>query len=102
MGVELPEPGAVIGAHFAGISYEVRQASYQLTDAVRERWGVAERDRGEALMRNAGFSVRGIGPSSSDALQLLGVQYGLLGRVTDLAVRSVGAAPLRFDVQVDV
>jgi hypothetical protein len=102
MGVELPEPGTVIGAHFAGISYEVREASYQLTGAVRERWGLAERNRGEALMRGAGFSVRSIGPSSSDALPLLGVQYGLLGRVTDLAVRSVGSSPLRVDAQLDV
>ena len=102
MGVELPEPGAVIGAHFAGTGYEVRQANYQLTEAVRERWSVAERDRGEALMRGAGFRVRGIGPASSDALQLLGVQYGLLGRVTDLAVRSTGSSPLRVDVQVEV
>jgi hypothetical protein len=84
MGVDLPAAGTIIGGHYGGAQFDVRQATYQLTDAVRSRWAQLDRDRGEALMRAAGYLVRSIGPSTSDAQQLLGVQYGLTGHVTEL------------------
>jgi hypothetical protein len=103
MGVDLPAAGTMIGGHYGGAQFDVRQATYQLTDAVRSRWSQLERDRGESLMRAAGYLVRSIGPSTSDAQQLLGVQYGLTGHVTELAVRSSGSSePLTVDAIVDV
>jgi hypothetical protein len=103
MGVDLPAAGTVIGGHYRGATFDVRQATYQLTESVRARWSQLERDRGEALMRGAGYMVRSVGPSSSDAQQLLGVQYGLTGHVIELAVRSSGTSePLTIDAQVDV
>jgi hypothetical protein len=103
MGVDLPTAGTVIGGHYGGAQFDVRQATYQLTESVRARWVRLQRDHGEALMRGAGYLVRSVGPSSSDAQQLLGVQYGLTGHVTDLSVRSSGASePLTIDAQVDV
>jgi hypothetical protein len=103
MGVDLPAAGTVIGGHYGGATFDVRQATYQLTESVRARWTQMERDHGEALMRGAGYLVRSVGPSSSDAQQLLGVQYGLTGRVTEFSVRSAGSSePLTVDAQVDV
>ncbi|MFI5280532.1 MAG: hypothetical protein ACHQU1_08560 [Gemmatimonadales bacterium] len=103
MGVDLPAAGSIIGGHYGGATFDVRQATYQLSESVRARWTQLERDRGESLMRGAGYLVRSVGPSSSDAQQLLGVQYGLTGRVTNFAVRSSGASePLTIDAQVDI
>lgn len=103
LGLELPEAGTVIGGRFGGVGFDVRQSSYQLSNAVRERWSLGARSRGEVLMREAGLRVRSAGPSSSDAQQILGVQYGLAGKVTNLTVRASGQedAPL-VDAQADV
>ena len=103
MGVDLPAAGTVIGGHYGGATFDVRQATYQLTESVRARWAQLERDHGEALMRGAGYQVRSVGPSTSDAQQLLGVQYGLTGHVTEFSVRSSGySEPLTVDAQLDV
>jgi hypothetical protein len=102
-GVDLPESGSIFGGHYTGATFDVRQSSYQMTEAVRTRWGRDARQRGEALLRGAGIRVHTLGPSTSDAQQLQGVQYGLSGSVTDLAVRSSGGTePFRMDVQVEV
>ncbi len=103
MGVDLPPAGTVLGGHYGGAQFDVRQATYRLTESVRARWAQAQRERGEAAMRGAGYQVRSVGPSSSDALELLGVQYGLTGRVTELVVRSSGSSePLTVDAALDV
>ena len=101
--VDFPESGRVFGGHFSGATFDVRQSSYQMTEAVRTRWGRDAQRRGEALMRGAGLRVHALGPSTSDATQIRGIQYGLSGRVADLAVRSSGAAePFRIEVQAEV
>ncbi len=101
--IDLPESGNVFGGHFSGTTFDVRQSSYQMTEAVRTRWGREARSRGEALLRGAGIRVHTHGPSSSDLQELRGVQYGLSGTVTDLAVRSSGTAePFRVEAQAEI
>ena len=102
IGLELPPAGTAIGGQYGG-PHDDRVSTYHLTDAVRARWAGQARERGEALMRGAGYRVRSVGPASSDARQLLGVQYGLSGRVTLLAIRSTGASePLSVEALAEV
>ncbi len=102
MGLDMPDAGTVFGGHYAGGVFDVRQFGYQLTDAVRERWRIQAAMRGEVLLRGAGFQVRR-SEASSSAQPLFGVQYGLSGRVTELAVQSTGPAePYRVEAQVEV
>lgn len=102
-GVEFPEAGASFGGHFGGAGFDVRQFGYQMTDAVRAQWSLEARRRGERLLRAAGFRVHVIGPQTGGVSQLLGVQYGLSGRVAQLLVRSFGQGePFRIEAQAAV
>lgn len=103
MGVELPAAGTVIGGYYAGATYEVRQTSYTITETARENWTQSERESGAAIMRLVGFRALSLGPHTSDARALLGVQYGLTGRVSEVAVRSTGSAePLTVNARLSV
>lgn len=98
LGLELPVAGTVLGGHYAGNN--LRQNSYQLNDGARTRWAMGARERGEAILRGAGFQVRTINPATSDAQALFGVQYGLSGQVHQLNVRTTGTAePFHVEVQ---
>ena len=101
LGVELPDAGSALGGHYVGSNFESRVASYQLTDAARVRWAQTARVRGEAVLLGSGYHVRRGGPASSDAQLLHGVQYGLVGRVQSMQVRTTGLAePYRVEAQV--
>ena len=101
LGIEMPPAGSPLGGHYGGVSFELRLTSYQLTDAARVRWGQTARERGEAVLRGAGYRVRPGGPPSSDAQLLRDVQYGLSGRVQSLQVRTTGLLePYNVDAQV--
>jgi len=103
LGVELPAAGSALGGHYGGNNFETRLAGYQLSDAVRLRWAQAARERGEAVLRGAGYHVRRGGPASSDALALRDVQYGLAGHVQAIQLRTTGAAePFLVDASVSI
>src|SRR5437868_4625758 len=55
--IDLPESGSIFGGHYTGATFDVRQSSYQMTEAVRTRWGREARLRGEAILRGAGIRV---------------------------------------------
>ncbi len=102
-GIELPPAGEGIGGHYQGSGFSVRQFSYQLTDAARQRWAAAARTRGEALLRGAGYRVESVGARSSDPQRLENVRFGLAGRVTGLEVRTSGPTePYRVESEVEV
>lgn len=103
LGLEFPAAGTTVGGHFQGAQYGTRQFSYQLTEAARARWTREAQQEGEARLRSAGFQVRSVGMATSDAEALRGVQYGLSGRVAELAVRSSGPAePYSVDAQAEI
>lgn len=101
-GLELPVAGTLIGGHFHGAGYAVRQSSYHITEAVRTRWALDGRLRGERILRLAGYFVENVDPSSSDARRI-NADFGLSGRVAGLEVRSTGnGAPFDIDAQVEI
>ncbi len=102
-GIDLPDAGSNIGGHYIGLRFDERQFIYQLSDAVRDRWADDARQRGEAMLLANGLSVQPLGPATSDARQIRGVQYGLSGHVTQLVLRTTGQSePYHVDAQVEV
>lgn len=102
LGLDLPAPGSVVGGHYKGAQFGTQQWTYRLTAATRAAWGQAVRGRGEALLRGVGFRVQPIGPAA-DLTRLRGVQYGLLGRVSAIQVRTTGdVEPYRADAAVEI
>jgi hypothetical protein len=89
LGVEYPEPGT-IGAHYAGVQFEVRVASISLTEGIRRSLSLASALRLAAAMGRAGYQVRQGGLPSSDPPPLEGARFALIGRIVELAVRSSG------------
>lgn len=102
-GIVLPPAGTAIGGHYQGTGHTERLQTYQLTEQARTRWSLEGRTRGERIMRLAGYLVESIGPSSSDARRLVGIDYGLSGNVTSLVVASTGTGqPYLVETQVEV
>jgi len=103
LGVELPEPGAVIGGHFGGRAFDVRQNSYQMTESMRAGWSRAARLRGEAVLHNAGFLVRAVGGPTSD-LDLIDeeVRFGVQGRVRTMDVRTFDGTTGRAEGRAEI
>lgn len=91
--LEMPPAGTPIGGHYLGTGHSQRQQSYQITEAVAARWSAEGRARTERVMRLEGYLVDNVGPSSSDARRLVGIDFGLSGRVTRLDVASTGGSP---------
>lgn len=88
--IVLPPAGTPIGGHYQGTGHTERLQRYQLTELARTRWSQEGRLRGERVMRLAGYLVESIGPASSDARRLVGIDYGLSGSVVAMEVSSTG------------
>ena len=103
MGLDLPSAGTQLGGHYSGANFSTRQATYQLSDGLRNRWSIQARARGDAMLRGAGFRVRSVGATMSEAQEVVGVQYGLSGQVHQLSVRTTGPAePYNVEVQTEI
>lgn len=103
LGVEMPDAGSVVGAIYGGAAFDVRQHSYQLTEAVRAGWSRAARLRGEALLHYAGYEVRAVGGPTSDVVMVEDdVRFGLQGRVQVLDIRTRAGAGGRSDARAEV
>lgn len=103
MGLDLPGSGTLLGGHYGGSNFSTRQATYQLSDGLRNRWSLQARVRGDAMLRGAGFRVRSVGATMSEAQEVVGVQYGLSGQVHQLSVRTTGPAePYNVEVQTEI
>ncbi len=103
LGLDLPDVGTVIGGHYAGASFEVRQTTYQMSEAARAGWSRAARLRGETVLHHAGFTVRGVGGATSDLVAVDDeVRFGIQGRVNALEVRTFAGAGSRVEARVEV
>jgi S1-C subfamily serine protease len=104
IGLEFPEPGTVIGAQYGGRTFEVRQSSFHITEAVRNGWTRAARLRGESLLHAAGYQATTVGGPTSDVVMVdEDVRFGLQGRVLALDIRTrAGGTPSRSDGRVEV
>jgi hypothetical protein len=90
LGVELPPQGTLIGAHYQGQLYEVRQEPYSLSADTRGAWSTAARRRAEALVREAGFTVRSVGPVTSSSRRVDDARFGIRGRAISFGFHSTG------------
>jgi hypothetical protein len=90
LGVELPAAGTPIGAHYQGLQFGARQFDYQLGTAQRTTWAEGAQQRGEALVRGAGYRLRSVGPASVVSQQIEEVRFGIQGHVASLEIRTFG------------
>ncbi len=103
LGLDLPEVGTVIGGLYGGAAFEVRQTTYQMSEAARAGWSRAARLRGETVLHQAGFTVRGVGGATSDLVAVDDeVRFGIQGRVSALEVRTFAGAGARVEARAEV
>ena len=101
LGLELPEAGTELGGHYTG-GNNLRQSSYHMQEGARTRWTQLAADRGEAILRAVGFRVHSVTPGSG-ARPVYDVQYGLLGQVRQLQVRTRGPSqPFAIEVETRI
>ena len=101
LGLELPEVGTEIGGHYAG-GNNLRTTSYHMIDGARQRWTTLASQRAEAILRAVGFRVHAV-TQASGAQPVHNVQYGLLGQVRQLQVRTRGSSePYSVEVQTQI
>jgi hypothetical protein len=103
LGLDLPDAGTVIGGHYAGAAFEVRQTTYRMSEAARAGWARAARLRGETVLHGAGFLVRSVGAATSDLVTVdEDVRFGIQGRVSTIEVRTFARAGARVEARVEV
>ena len=101
LGLELPEVGTELGGHYAG-GNNLRTTSYYMIDGARQRWTTLASQRAEAILRAVGFRVHAV-TQASGAQPVHNVQYGLLGQVRELQVRTRGSSePYSIEVQTKI
>jgi len=90
LGVELPPAGAVVGSHYQGVLYDVRRSAYSLTSDTRGAWAAAARQHAEALLHDAGFTVRSVAPVTSASRRADEARFGIRGRAISFSFQSSG------------
>lgn len=82
LSLDLPEAGATIGRHLAGMQFSRIVDTYQMSDGSRVEWARAARDGGDSLMRSRGYTaVTPVINLLGDAEPMRGVRFGIYGDV---------------------
>lgn len=103
LAIELPDPGAVIGAQYGGRLFATQRGVIRLTEGSRRRLSLLVAARAESALAGAGYRVRGPGIPTSDARTLEGVRFALSGRVSQLEVRAMGdVAPIQIETRAEI